>query len=83
MSLDTTGDVNRYNRYKLPYFELGNWNFNYFRNNIPAHPGEPSDRLRRIYGNQIVVRFIFKNADNKRIEFETLDCIVTKQRNVR
>lgn len=82
MNVDITNDPNRYNRYKLPYFELGNWNFNYFRNNIPAHPGEISDRLRRIYGNQIVVRFIFKNTPNKRIEFETVQCIVTKQRNV-
>lgn len=83
MNISINSDPNRYNRYKLPYFELGNWNFNYFRNNIPAHPGEISDRLRRMYGNKLVVRFIFNNTDNKRIEFETLDCIVTKQRNVR
>lgn len=83
MNISIANNPNVYNRYKLPYFELGNWNFNYFRNNIPAHPGQPSDRLRRIYGNQIIVRFVFDNKDNKRIEFETLDCIVTKQRNVR
>lgn len=82
MNVDITNDPNRYNRYKLPYFELGNWNFNYFRNNIVAHPGEISDKLRRIYGNQIVIRFIFKNTPNKRIEFENVQLIVTKQRNV-
>lgn len=83
MNINITNNPNVYNRYKLPYFELGNWNFNYFRNNIPAHPGEPSDRLRRIYGNQIVLRFVFDNNGNNRIEFETLDCVVSKQRNVR
>lgn len=82
MDIDITNKPNVFNKYKYPWFELGNWNFNYFRNRIPSHPGEPSDKLRRMYGNQFVIRFVFKNTPNKRIEFDTINLIVNKQRNV-
>ena len=82
LNVNIDNKPNSFNKYRFPYFELGNWNFNYFRNNIVSHPGEISDKLRRIYGNQIVVRFIFKNTPNKRIEFENVQLVVTKQRNV-
>lgn len=74
-------DVNKFNRYKKPYYELTEWNFNYFRNAITTHSKtSPSDYHRRLYGNWFVVSFIFTNQDNLPIEFETLDCIFSKLR---
>lgn len=75
--------INKFNRYKKPWYELTQWNFNYFRNNINDHDAPkniPSDKLRRLYGNYFVIRFIFNNSDNKRIEFESLECAQTKFR---
>lgn len=75
--------INQFNRYKKPWYELTQWNFNYFRNKINDHSAPkniPSDKLRRLYGNYFVIRFIFNNVDNKRIEFESLECAQTKFR---
>lgn len=73
-------NVNKFNKFKKPYFELGNWNFNYFRNNINSEVSSKSDVLTRIYGNYICIRFIFDNKDKCRIEFENLTGSVSKQR---
>lgn len=81
ISIETGKDnVNKFNRFKKPYFELGNWNFNYFRNNINSGVSPKSDILTRIYGNYICIRFIFDNKDKCRIEFENLTGSVSKQR---
>lgn len=72
--------LNKFNAYKKPWYELTQYNFNYFRNTINKHPNSPSDKLRRVYGNYFVVRFIFNNSDNKRIEFESLECAQTQFR---
>lgn len=72
--------LNEFNKYKKPWYELTQYNFNYFRNAIKEHPTVISDKLRRVYGNYFVVRFIFNNSDNKRIEFESLECAQTQFR---
>lgn len=72
--------LNKFNAYKKPWYELTQYNFNYFRNTINKHPNSPSDKLRRVYGNYFIVRFIFNNIDNKRIEFESLECAQTQFR---
>lgn len=72
--------LNQFNKYKKPWYELTQYNFNYFRNTIKEHPNVVSDKLRRIYGNYFIVRFIFNNTDNKRIEFESLECAQTQFR---
>lgn len=77
INVDTT---NKFNRYFKPWFELGNWNFNYFRNKISTHNGSGSDKLTRIYGNYIVIKFTFDNKDKVCIEFENLNGSVSKQR---
>ena len=77
INIDTT---NKFNRYSKPWFELGNWNFNYFRNKISTYNGSGSDKLTRIYGNYIVIKFIFDNKDKVCIEFENLNGSVSKQR---
>lgn len=77
INVDTT---NKFNRYFKPWFELGNWNFNYFRNKISTYAGNGSDKLTRIYGNYIVIKFTFDNKDKVCIEFENLNGSVSKQR---
>lgn len=77
INIDTT---NKFNRYFKPWFELGNWNFNYFRNKISTYAGNSSDKLTRIYGNYIVIKFTFDNKDKVCIEFENLNGSVSKQR---
>lgn len=75
--------INQFNKYKKPWYELTQWNFNYFRNNINDHSAPkniPSDKLRRLYGNYFIIRFVFYNIDNKRIELESLECAQTKFR---
>lgn len=77
ININTT---NKFNRYSKPWFELGNWNFNYFRNKISTYNGSGSDKLTRIYGNYIVIKFTFNNKDKVCIEFENLNGSVSKQR---
>lgn len=61
--------------YKKPYWELGNWNFNYLRDKKVKDNNYPS----RLYGNYFIVSFIFKD-DFRRIEFESLDYNITKDK---
>lgn len=75
--------INQFNKYKKPWYELTQWNFNYFRNSINDHAAPKnisSDKLRRLYGNYFIIRFTFYNLDNKRIELESLECAQTKFR---
>ena len=77
----STDSLNKFNRYKKPYYELSEWNFNYIRQEISSHGNaSPSDLHRRIYGNYFALEFIFTNLDNKPIEFETLSCFFSKLR---
>lgn len=72
-------EINKFNKYKKPRFNLGNWNFNYFRNNIINHSNIlPSDKLSRIYGNYIIIKFIFDNNDGCLVEFENLNGSISK-----
>lgn len=79
---DIDVSVNIYNPgdYKKPWFELGNWNFNYFRNNINKPNPTAKDIYTRLYGNFFVIEFRFNNIDNLRIEFENIDGSVVKNR---
>lgn len=62
---DTTGrrSINFYNNMTKPYYDLGRWNFNYFRNALNVKENN-ADNKSLIYGNYIVVRFIFSNKIN-------------------
>lgn len=79
---DLDVSVTEYNpgNYTKPWYELGNWNFNYFRNNINNLTPDNGDVYTRLFGNYFVVRFIFNNDDNLRIELEEVDGSVVKNR---
>ena len=72
--IDKEEDKNIFNNYKKPYWELGNWNYNYLRNNISNYNkyGDGFD-MSRLYGNYFVIEFTFSNKDNLKVEFEGLD----------
>ena len=58
--------------YKFPRYNLGQWTLNYFRNILNnddiTHSGSVADNKSLIYGKYIVVRFIFSNLDNFKLE---------------
>ena len=66
--------------YKYPRYNLGQWTLNYFRNflntNDITHSTQPTnlyskpiaDQQSLIYGKYIVVRFVFSNKDNFKLE---------------
>lgn len=74
VSVDTNSAKNVFNNYKKPWWEFGNWNFNYFRDTkqgVSSH-----DIMSRLYGNYFIIDFIFyddNNPYNQKIEFENLD----------
>lgn len=73
-SSDTTKNKAIMN-YKKPWWELGNWNFNYLRDKKQGNVKFPT----RLYGNYFVIRFILKD-DYRRIEFESLEYQITKDK---
>lgn len=78
---DARNTANSVKNPNKPYRELGNWNFNFIRANLYSYPVKgTSDNMTRLYGNWFAIKFIFKafNTNNKCIEIESLDCIVTK-----
>ena len=58
--------------YKFPRYNLGQWTLNYFRNILNntdiTQSGSVADNKSLIYGKYIIVRFIFSNEDNFKLE---------------
>lgn len=77
--IDKEEDKNVFCNYKKPYWELGNWNFSYLRNNIAkyANYGDAFN-MSRMFGNYFVVEFTFSNGDDLKVEFEELKYNITK-----
>lgn len=76
----TNGNYNKFNDYLKPYFRLGNWHFNGFKDKITKYL-DPNDtttvnETSEIYGNWFVVSFIFNK--NKIIEIESIDYKINK-----
>ena len=65
--------------YRKPYWNLGNWNFNYLRNNISNKLN--SDFMSRLYGNYFIISIIF-GGTNERFEFESLGYNITKDKKI-
>lgn len=67
------------NSFKYPRYNLGKWNFNYFRNILNVHDPSTTPSINRdtpsvsdnrslIYGKYIVVRFVFNAGYNFKLE---------------
>ncbi len=79
ITIDNENDKNIFCNYTKPYWDLGNWNFNYLRNNIVNHASKPfTDVYSRLYGNYFIIEFTFNNEDELKVEFEELDCKLIK-----
>lgn len=64
-----------------PYWDLGVWNFSYLRNAISEYPNGLNPALMsRLFGNYFVVEFTFSNEDNLKVEFEELNYVVSKDK---
>lgn len=77
--IDSEDSKNIFGHYDKPWWELGNWNFNYLRNNISEYNkyGDAFN-MSRIYGNYFIVEYTFSNTDNLKVEFEELKYKITK-----
>lgn len=77
--VDKEDTKNVFCNYTKPYWELGMWNYNYFRNNI-ANYNTYGDafNMSRIFGNYFVIEFTFSNTDNLKVEFEELKYNIVK-----
>lgn len=77
--IDKEKAKNAFCDYTKPYWELGNWNYSYLRNNI-ANRNNYGDafNMSRIFGNYFVVEFTFSNTDNLKVEFEELKYKINK-----
>lgn len=78
---DTGMPKNNVENYQTPYWDLGNWNFNFLRD-IEEYPnGEYYTPNARLFGNYFVITFNFGNVDTL-IEFENLEVQLTKDKNL-
>ena len=77
-----TKDINVYqenanninNTYKLPYYDKGVWNFNYFRDLLHDKASmKDNDNTSLMYGRFFVVRFIFRNDTVSKFRFEDVN----------
>lgn len=77
--IDSEEAKNIFCNYEKPYWELGNWNFSYLRNNI-ANRENYGDAfvMSRLFGNYFIIEFTFSNSDNLKIEFEELKYDIVK-----
>ena len=69
IKIDTNNDKNKFMNYTKPYWHLGNWNFNYLRNQISKQLG--NDFMSKLYGNYFIISIIFGDS-NEKVEFESL-----------
>lgn len=78
IDISTTNiNFNLFNNTEKPTFDLGKWNFSYFRNKINTYNGENASSLSRLYGNYFIIEFTVLNNDTKRWIFETLNVFNT------
>jgi hypothetical protein len=79
ISIDSEEAKNVFGNYKKPYWEFGNWNFSYLRNNIQNYKNYgDAFSMSRLFGNFFVVQFTFSNKDYLEVEFEELNYGLSK-----
>lgn len=85
LAFDTYGSLlsgdgvgNKFNDYTKPYFHLGNWHWNYIRDDIANYDGDAEeDKHARLAGNYFVFTIEVDNASddaNAVFEFEDVEC---------
>ena len=79
IKIDTEESKNVFDNYDKPHWDLGNWNFNYFRDSLSS--SSSLDFVSRLYGNYFIISIIFGDS-NERVEFESLGYNVTKDKRI-
>ena len=64
-------DLNKVSNYKKPYWRMGNWHFNYIRNNISNHEVYDGKDYSKMFGNWFIINMTCNT--NKQIEYENID----------
>ena len=77
ISVNTEDQKNVFDNFKKPYWDLGNWNYSYLRNNI-ENTNIPASDMSRIFGNYFIIEFTFLNNDGKSIEFYNVSYNIVK-----
>ena len=68
--------------YKKPWWELGNWNFNYLRDIRNSKKLNANNRSR-LYGNYFIIELILDdNNTDECVEFETLNCKIINNKTI-
>lgn len=73
-------DLNKVSNYKKPYWRMGNWHFNYIRNNISNHEIYDGKDYSKMFGNWFIINMSCNT--NKQIEYENIDVDFSNAENV-
>ena len=87
VSIDSESNKNKTpltSNYKKPWWELGNWNFNYLRD---INQGSGHDIMARLYGNYFVIAIKLNNKDEEttsqnRLELEDIEATIISDETV-
>lgn len=93
--IDITTDAQTVNapmNWQKPYWNYGNWNFNFFINEIRGDNKPTTEHkqyeeygdaygMTRLYGEYFIFKFMFNHDENIRYEFDDLQCVTTTKRN--
>lgn len=87
VSVDSESDKNKsplLSNYKKPWWELGNWNFNYLRD---INQGSNHDIMARLYGNYFVIAIELNNKDEQitkqnKLELEDIEATIISDETV-
>lgn len=83
ITVDEESKKNIFAAFDKPYWDLGVWNFSYLRNKLSDYPNNINAGLMsRLFGNYFVVEFTFSNEDNLKVEFEELNYVLSKDKQV-
>ena len=77
IKVNSENNKNIFGNYKKPYWDLGNWNFSYLRDKKQTNVV-----LSRLYGNYFILNFTFGQDNQRKVEFEDINYIISKDKQV-
>ena len=75
IKVNSEDNKNIFENYKKPYWDLGNWNFSYLRDKKQTNVV-----LSRLYGNYFILNFIFGQDNQRKVEFEDINYMISKDK---
>ena len=77
IKVNSEDNKNIFGNYKKPYWDLGNWNFSYLRDKK-----QTNIVLSRLYGNYFILNFTFGQDNQRKVEFEDINYMISKDKQV-